>query len=118
MNPLLLIFRQTVIVIYYPGGRVNVPFPERRRMENIEYPDNVVFREEPEGGILFNVDTGEMKLVENVAWGICDLIEKGKTRSQILKILTELYPDETDLEIDLDSFLEELVETRFLITSE
>ncbi|MCD4775378.1 MAG: PqqD family protein [Candidatus Aegiribacteria sp.] len=87
-------------------------------MEKIEYPDNVVFREEPEGGILFNVDTGELKLVEDVAWGICDLIEKKKKRSQILKKLEDLYPDETDLEHDLDSFLEELVETKFLITIE
>lgn len=87
-------------------------------MEKIEYPDNVVFREEPEGGILFNVDTGELKLVEDVAWGICDLIEKKKNRNQILKKLEYLYPDETDLEHDLDSFLEELVETKFLITIE
>lgn len=87
-------------------------------MEKIEYPDNVVFREEPEGGILFNVDTGELKLVEDVAWGICDLIEKKKKRSQILKKLKELYPDETDIEKDLDSFLEELIETKFLITTE
>ena len=87
-------------------------------MEKIEYPDNVVFREEPEGGILFNVDTGELKLVEDVAWGICDLIEKKKNRGQILKKLKDLYPDESDIEKDLDSFLEELVETKFLITIE
>ncbi|MEN8208232.1 MAG: PqqD family protein [Candidatus Fermentibacteria bacterium] len=85
-------------------------------MEKIKYPDNVVFREEPEGGILFNVDTGELKLVENVAWGICDLIEKGKRRSQILDELKRLYPDETDLEKDLDSFLRELTEAEFLLT--
>lgn len=87
-------------------------------MEKIEYPENVVFREEPEGGILFNVDTGELKLVEDVAWGICDLIEKNKNRSQILKKLKDIYPDETDIEKDLDSFLKELVETKFLITIE
>ncbi len=86
-------------------------------MENIEYPDNVVFREEPEGGILFNVDTGDIRIVEDVAWGICDLIEKGGSRSQILIKLNELYPDETGLETDLDSFLEELVQTGFLTTS-
>ncbi len=87
-------------------------------MEKIRYPENVVFREEPEGGILFNVDTGELKLVEDVAWGICDLIEKKKKRSQILKKLRELYPDEADIEKDLDSFLEELLEIKFLITIE
>ena len=87
-------------------------------MEKIEYPDNVVFREEPDGGILFNVDTGELKLIEDVAWGICNLIEKGNKRSQILNKLKELYPDETDLEKDLDCFLEELVKADFLLAEE
>ena len=79
-------------------------------MEKLEYPENVVFREEPEGGILFNVDTGELKLVEDVAWGICHLIETGGSRSDILGELRERYPDVDSLEDDLDSFLEELRE--------
>lgn len=87
-------------------------------MEKIFYPDNVVFREEPEGGILFNVDTGELKLVEGVAWGICDFIEKRLLRDQILQKLKELYPDETEIEKDLDNFLEELVKAGFLLTEE
>ncbi len=87
-------------------------------MGKFRYPENVVFREEPEGGILFDVNTGRLKLVEDVAWGICNLIDKGKTRTAILCELEKLYPEETDLEKDLDSFLDELVETEFLIPSE
>lgn len=84
-------------------------------MGNLRYPEYVVFREEPEGGILFNVDTGELKLVENVAWGICHMIEKESDRSRILEKLRELYPEEEELERDLDSFLDELVEAGFLL---
>ena len=87
-------------------------------MEKFRYPENVVFREEPEGGILFDVNTGKLKLVEDVAWGICNLIDKGKTRIAILRELEKLYPEETDLENDLNSFLNELVETEFLISLE
>ncbi|MCK5063692.1 MAG: PqqD family protein [Candidatus Fermentibacteraceae bacterium] len=87
-------------------------------MEKIRYPENVVFREEPEGGILFDVNTGKLKLVEDVAWGICNLIDKGKTRTAILRELEKLYPEETTLENDLDSLLDELVETGFLISLE
>ncbi|MFO8182799.1 MAG: PqqD family protein [Candidatus Aegiribacteria sp.] len=84
-------------------------------MESLRYPEYVVFREEPEGGILFNVDTGELKLVEDVAWGICHMIEKESDRSLILKKLEELYPEEENLKRDLDSFLEELAEAGFLL---
>lgn len=84
-------------------------------MESLKYPDYIVFREEPEGGILFNVDTGELKLVEDVAWGICHMIEKGSDRARVLEKLRELYPEEEDLAGDLDSFLEELVEAGFLL---
>ena len=87
-------------------------------MEKFRYPENVVFREEPEGGILFDVNTGKLKLVEDVAWGICDLIDKGKTRTAILCELEKLYPDEITLESDLDNLLDELVKTGFLISLE
>lgn len=87
-------------------------------MSKLSYPDNVVFREEPEGGILFNVDTGELKLVEEVAWGICHLIEEGNDRDGILETLRDHYPGESRLEEDLDRFLNELTETGFLINGE
>jgi hypothetical protein len=84
-------------------------------MDKLEYADNVVFREEPEGGILFNVDTGELKLVEDVAWGICHLIDAGMDRSGILQELKERYPDQDSLEEDLDSFIEELFDAGLMI---
>lgn len=77
-------------------------------MEKLSFPHNVVFREEPEGGILFNVDTGELKIVERVAWGICHLIDEGKNREEILRELRERYPDQNSVEQDLEEFIEEL----------
>lgn len=87
-------------------------------MGNIRFSENVVFREEPEGGMLFNVDTGELKLVEDVAWGICSMIEEGAGRSGMLRKLQELYPDEEDLEEDLGAFISELAESNFLAEEE
>jgi hypothetical protein len=74
------------------------------------FPDNVVFREEPEGGIVFNVDTGDMRFVEGVARGICSMIDRGRTRDEILRGLAERYPGQPlhVLEQDLDEFLAEL----------
>ncbi len=76
----------------------------------LRFPDSVVFREEPEGGILFDVDTGDMRFVEGVAVGICSLIEGGMTRDGILSELATRYPaiPPGTLETDLDAFLDDL----------
>jgi hypothetical protein len=80
------------------------------------FPDNVVFREEPEGGIVFNVDTGDMRFVEGVARGICGMIDRGRSRDEILHELSERYPGQTlsGLEQDLDGFLAELRQASLL----
>jgi hypothetical protein len=83
-------------------------FQEVGMDEKLSFPENVVFREEPEGGILFNVDTGDMRIVEDVAWGICTLLESGSTRSEIVAVLHEMYGEEESVESDLDDFLGEL----------
>ncbi len=77
-------------------------------MEKLEYAKGVVFRKEPGGGILFNIDTGDLRVTEGVAFGICDMIDRGTNRDSILEKLKELYPDEKDLEKDLDDFLAEM----------
>ncbi len=81
----------------------------------LEYVKGVVFRREPSGGILFNIDTGDLQVTEGVAFGICDLIDKGKSKEEILAELTKSYPDETDLEQDLEDFINELREKGILI---
>lgn len=83
--------------------------------EKLSFPENVVFREEPEGGILFNVDTGEMRVVQDVAWGICHMIDSGSHRSRILRELRERYPEVDGLEEDMDSFLSELCEAGMIL---
>lgn len=74
----------------------------------LRYAKGVVFRKEPAGGILFNIDTGDMQVIEGVAFGICDMIDRGPTREHILSELKKRYPEEDNLEEDLDRFLEEL----------
>ena len=83
--------------------------------EKLRFPENVVYREEPEGGILFDVDTGNMRIVQKVAWGICSMIDEGSTRSEILNKLKSLYPDVETLEDDLDSLMEDLSESGMLL---
>lgn len=83
--------------------------------KKLKFADNVVFREEPGGAILFNVDTGDIRIVEDVAWGISDLIDKGRTRTQILAELIKKYPDVNSLESDLDEFLDSLRNTNCLV---
>ncbi len=58
-------------------------------MEKLEYGRGVVFRREPAGGILFNIDTGDLQVTEGVAFGICDLIDNGKSRDEILQVLQQ-----------------------------
>ena len=79
-------------------------------MEKLEYARGVVFRREPAGGILFNIDTGDLQVTEGVAFGICDMIDKGADREGILKELRRLYPEQEDLERDLDEFIAEMRE--------
>ena len=83
--------------------------------KKLKFADNVVFREEPGGAILFNVDTGDIRIVEDVAWGISDLIDKGRTRTQILAELIKKYPAVNSLENDLDEFLDSLRDTDCLV---
>ena len=77
-------------------------------MKELKYGKGVVFRKEPAGGILFNVDTGDMQVTEGVAFGICDMIDSGKSRAQILRELQKRYPGQSNLEQDLDDFIEDL----------
>ena len=84
-------------------------------MEKLEYTKGVVFRREPAGGILFNVDTGDLQVTEGVAFGICDMIDQGSGKEEILLELNKRYPDEKNLEQDLDDFIKELREKGALV---
>ncbi len=77
-------------------------------MTELQYAEGVVFRREPAGGILFNVDTGDLQVAEGVAFGICDMIDHGAERDDILTELKKNYPDQDNIEQDLDHFLDEL----------
>ncbi|MCK5037089.1 MAG: PqqD family protein, partial [Candidatus Sabulitectum sp.] len=89
--------------------------PTGGAMEKLEYAKGVVFRREPAGGILFNIDTGDLQVTEGVAFGICDMIDNGENRKNILSELKKHYPEEKDLEQDLDDFIRELKEKGALV---
>lgn len=90
-------------------------FPEPIGGEvKLRYARGVVFRREPQGGILFNVDTGALQIVEEVAVGICSMIDGNSSREEILEELRRRYPEEATLEEDLDAFISDLREHRVL----
>lgn len=62
--------------MFHSAGRI--------KMMKLEYAKGVVFRKEPAGGILFNIDTGSLQVTEGVAFGICDMIDRGADRESIL----------------------------------
>ncbi len=78
-------------------------------------PDNIVFREEEDGAILFNADDGSVFLLEELGWVLYhNHLDKGATRSEMLAALKEHYADQepATLEKDLDAYLAQLEEAK------
>ena len=78
-------------------------------------PDNIVFREEEDGAILFNADDGSVFLLEELGWVLYhNHLDKGTTRSEMLAALKEHYPDQDPaaLEKDLGAYLAQLEEAK------
>lgn len=76
-------------------------------------PDNIVFREEEDGAILFNADDGSVFLLEELGWVLYhNHLDKGATRAEMLDALKGHYPeqDPAALEKDLDAYLQQLEE--------
>lgn len=74
----------------------------------LSFATGVVFRREPEGGILFNVNDGALHIVEEVAVAICSMIDGHASRGEILDRLRQSYPGRPEVEGDLDDFLAQL----------
>lgn len=74
-------------------------------------PENIVFREEEDGAILFNADDGSVFLLEDLGWALYHFhLDEGATRDEMLASLKEHYPDQdpAQLEKDLDEYLADL----------
>lgn len=80
----------------------------------LSFVTGVVFRREPEGGILFNVNSGALQIVEEVAVAICSMIDENASREDILARLKQNYPDQPDTARDLDDFLAQLRQHRVI----
>ncbi len=84
-------------------------------------PDNIVFREEEDGAILFNADDGSVFLLEELGWVLYhNHLDKGSTRLEMLAALKEHYPDQKPaaLEKDLDAYLAQLEEAKCIDKAE
>ena len=84
-------------------------------------PQNIVFREEEDGAILFNADDGSVFLLEELGWVLYhNHLDKGATRAEMLAALKEHYTDQDPktLEKDLDAYLQQLEEARCIDTVE
>ena len=82
-------------------------------MSDIRYkrPDNIVFREEEDGAILFNADDGSVFLLEELGWALYhNHLDEGATRDDMLASLKEQYADQDPetLAKDLDAYLADL----------
>jgi len=78
-------------------------------------PENIVFREEEDGAILFNADDGAVFLLEELGWVLYhNHLDKGATRSEMLTSLKEHYADQDPgtLEKDLDAYLVQLEDAK------
>lgn len=79
--------------------------------------DELVFREEEEGGFLFDPFTGSLKCLNKTAAFILRAIEtEGKKKSEILKLLLDEFDIENKktLETDLNNFLIRLKSLNYL----
>jgi len=71
---------------------------------------DLVFREEDEGGFLFNPDNGSVKVLNNVGAFIWQLLDGKKTTTQIIREVQGHFSHTSlkQAEADLNIFLAEL----------
>jgi len=80
----------------------------------------LVFREEDEGALIFNPETGDLKLINRTGALVLNLLIEGKEPAGWLDHLVEAFPDvpaET-LQQDLKRFLEELEASDVILPSD
>jgi len=81
---------------------------------------SIMFREEEDGAFLFDPETGNLKYANRSARDAFLLLDGQMDISQVIDHLVGLYPDvdRKQIQTDVESFLRELVENRFISSCE
>lgn len=79
--------------------------------------EQIVFREEGEGAFLFDPVNGNLKYLNRSAKEIYLLIDGSKELANLIGGVTSIYPDSDrdEIEKDLDAFLNDLADNRFIL---
>ena len=86
-------------------------------MEKFHLKNELVFREEEEGGFLFDPFTGTLKCINKTAVFILKAIENTpKKKSELIKMISAEFniDDIAIIEADIDSFISRLKELNYL----
>lgn len=86
-------------------------FTRRFRANN-----GIMFREEDDGAFLFDPETGNLKYMNRSAKHAFLMLTDQKDIGQVIDHLAGLYPDvdRKQIQMDVEDFLLELVENRFI----
>ena len=79
--------------------------------------EHVIIREEQGGAFLFDPQTGNLKYMNPAGKEIFMMLERGDTETEIIEVLRRQYPEisSEQYRLDVQSFLEQLEENRFII---
>ncbi len=82
--------------------------------------DEIVFREEGEGAFLFDPVNGNLKYLNRSGKEIYLMIDGSREIVRLLGSVTGIYPDSDrdEIEKDLDAFLNDLTDNRFIFVSD
>jgi hypothetical protein len=78
--------------------------------------DGIIYREEGQGGFLFDPKTGNLKYMNLSAKESFLLVDGMNSVAQIARLLSRRYPeiDPPSIQRDVEQFLEELEKDRFI----
>lgn len=90
-------------------------FTQRFRANN-----STIFKEEEDGAFLFDPETGNLKYMNQSAKDAFLMLNGQKDINQLIDHLFGLYPDvdREQIKKDVESFLMELIENRFISSCE
>jgi methyltransferase-like protein len=77
---------------------------------------NIVFREEDNEALLFNPDTGEVKVLNEVGKFIWSQLDGKNSKEDIVKKILEDFDLASQVTKDVEKFLGDLEKLKFLIT--
>ena len=71
-------------------------------VENFRIRDEVVFRSEDDGGILYDLETGSMRIVNITGRVLLNVFENDYQISEMVELLVQRYPDKDPAAVEKD----------------